>query len=81
MCARLRDEYVDDLRDEHVDQRIATHIHTYIHKYSDFLVVLISVGLAHAGSPQQGINVKLSISTFPTLPCPVEILNFSLGLS
>ena len=29
-------------------------IHTYIHKYSDFLVVLISVGLARArsGSPQ-----------------------------
>ena len=27
---------------------IQTYIHTYIHKYSDFLVVLISVGLAQA---------------------------------
>jgi hypothetical protein len=26
-------------------------------------------------------NVKSSISTFPTLPCPVEMLNFSLELS
>ena len=27
---------------------IHTNIHTYIHKYSDFLVVLISVGLTQA---------------------------------
>ena len=30
------------------DVSLHTNIHTYIHKYSDFLVVLISVGLAQA---------------------------------
>ena len=33
-------------------RRIATHIHTYIHRYSDFLVWVISVGLASA-SPNE----------------------------
>ena len=43
--ARLRDKHMDDLRDEHVEDR---RIAAYILKYSNFLVVLISVGLAQA---------------------------------
>ena len=35
--------------DEHIDDGLGhKYIHTYIHKYSDFLVVMISVGLASA---------------------------------
>ena len=33
-------------------RRIVTEIHTYIHKYSDFLVVMISVRLATINSPK-----------------------------
>ena len=41
-------------RDIHVDDvSLHTYIHTNIHKYSDFLIVLISVGLASA-RPNQG---------------------------
>ena len=43
--ARARDKHIIILRDEHVDD---VSLHTYIHKYSDFLVVLNSVGLASA---------------------------------
>ena len=39
---RMREKHVDDVSRTH------THIHTYIQKYSDFLVYTISVGLAQA---------------------------------
>ena len=35
------------------------YIHTYIHKYSDFLVALISVGLAHARPNKVSVNVVI----------------------
>ena len=38
---RMRCKHVDDVL-------LHTYIHTYIHKYSDFLVAMISVGLAQA---------------------------------
>ena len=38
---RMRCKHVDDVS-------LHTYIHTYIHKYSDFLVTMISVGLAQA---------------------------------
>ena len=38
---RMRCKHVDDVS-------LHTYIHTYIHKYSDFLVAMISVGLAQA---------------------------------
>ena len=40
--AQLRDEHVDD-----VSLR-TLHIHTYIHRYDDFLIAVISVGLGLA---------------------------------
>ena len=39
---RMREKHVDDVSRTH------TYIHTYIQKYSDFLVYTISVGLAQA---------------------------------
>ena len=42
---RVHDEHVDDVS---LHTYIHTHTHTYIHRYGDFLVVLISVGLAQA---------------------------------
>ena len=44
---------------------IQTYIHTYIHKYSDFLVVLISVGLAQA---RPNHNISLHTCTY-TISC------------
>ena len=42
--------------DEHVDNVSGRRLHTYIHKYSDFLIVLMSVALASA-RPNNGIHV------------------------
>ena len=51
---RTRDDHVDDVS-------LHTYIHTYIHKYSDFLVVLISVGLASARPNYLTVYICLTI--------------------
>ena len=46
--ARARDEHMNACARVTNTWTTYRYIHTYIHKYSDFLVVLISVGLALA---------------------------------
>ena len=50
---RMREKHVNDVSRTH------TYIHTYIQKYSDFLVYTISVGLAQARPNEHIIEDKL----------------------
>ena len=55
---RMREKHMDDVSRTH------THIHTYIQKYSDFLVYTISVGLAQARPNYCKFFKKIAINKF-----------------
>ena len=56
---RMREKHVDDVSRTH------TYIHTYIQKYSDFLVYTISVGLAQARPNYRLRNWDWKLVTWP----------------
>ena len=54
---RMRCKHVDDVS---LHTYIHTYIHTYVYKYSDFLVAMISAGLAQARPNKEGGIVSYS---------------------